>query len=119
MNQQTNELLTNSGIDVAATIARFAGNEGLFLKFLRRFPADTTYEALGKAMADQNLSAASDACHTLKGVAGNLGLTPLFDACVTMMAACRAGDWAGMTQWFDEVQRQHRQMVDMIAALPE
>lgn len=119
MNQQTHELLANGGIDVAATVARFAGNEGLFLKFLRRFPADATYEALRKAMSDQNLSAASDACHTLKGVAGNLGLAPLFDACVTMMAACRAGDWAGMAREFDAVQLRHQQMVDMIAALPE
>ena len=119
MNQQTTELLANSGIDVEATIARFAGNEGLFLKYLRRFPADATFEALRKAMLAQELSAASDACHTLKGVAGNLGLAPLFNACITMMVACRAGDWPCMATSFDDVQRHYRQMVDMITALPE
>lgn len=119
MNPQTTELLANSGIDVEATISRFAGNEALFLKYLRRFPADGTFEALGKAMSEQELSAASDACHTLKGVAGNLGLAPLFDACITMMVACRAGDWQCMAANFDDVQRRYRQMVDMIVALPE
>ena len=119
MNQQTTDLLTTGGIDVAATISRFAGNEGLFLKYLRRFPTDATYESLRKAMSDQNLSAASDACHTLKGVAGNLGLAPLYDACVTMMTACRAGDWACMATGFDHVHQQYQRMVDMIVTLPE
>ena len=119
MNQQTTELLTNGGIDLAATISRFAGNEGLFLKFLRRFPTDATYEALCKAMSAQDLSAASDACHTLKGVAGNLGLAPLYEACITMMTACRAGDWPCMTTGFDGVRQKYQQRVEMITALPE
>ena len=46
MNQQTTELLAKGGMDVAATISRFAGNEGLFFKFLRRYTADATFDAL-------------------------------------------------------------------------
>ena len=40
----------------------------------------------------RNVLALSAAAHSLKGAAGSLGFTLLFDACIDLEAACRAGE---------------------------
>lgn len=38
--------LDSTGIDYEKAIERFAGNEGMFFKFLFRFPTEPTYQAI-------------------------------------------------------------------------
>ena len=66
-------------------LARFCGNEVLYFRFLRRFPEDPSYGMMELALKQERYADAATACHTLKGVSGNLGLVPLYDACVACM----------------------------------
>ncbi|MEG0145577.1 MAG: Hpt domain-containing protein [Clostridia bacterium] len=66
------------GCDVRGGLARFAGNEALYLKFLYRFPDEATLSKFEKAMRENDYEAALREIHTFKGVAGNLGLDGLY-----------------------------------------
>ena len=70
-------VLGDYGADYERTMARFMGSEDLYLKILAMLPRDGSLQTLEQALQAEDRSAAFDAAHTLKGVAGNLGLAPL------------------------------------------
>ena len=49
----------------------------LIEKFVRKFPEDPSYAQLKQALAENSLTDAFRAAHTLKGVAANLSFEPL------------------------------------------
>ena len=117
MDSNLQTLLAQGGINVAVTLARFGDNEALFLKFLRRFPTDSTFTTLTAALQCQSYDEIKAACHTLKGVSGNLGLTPLFEACSQMMVQLRADDLVDTSDTFATIQNAYRETIAMIAKL--
>lgn len=79
MDEKFRRQLEESGADVEATLKRFMGNDAIYLKFLGKFPNDPNYANLGSNMESENFEEAYKCAHALKGVVGNLGLTPIFD----------------------------------------
>ena len=79
MEDKFKSQLVESGADVETTLTRFMGNEAIYQKFLGRFPDDPNYHNLGKNLEEGAFEAAYECAHALKGVVGNLGLTPIFD----------------------------------------
>lgn len=79
MEDKFKSQLVESGADVETTLKRFMGNEAIYQKFLGRFPDDPNYHNLGKNLEEGAFEAAYECAHALKGVVGNLGLTPIFD----------------------------------------
>lgn len=84
--------LDKMGVNTNEALARFMNNSALYVKMLGKFP---------KAVSDANVSAhfnakdyesAVSAAHTLKGVTGNLSLTPLYKAYTDIVALLRAGE---------------------------
>ena len=67
------EIFEVYGADYNSTMARFMGKEAMYLKFLEQ----------------QDYEAAFAAAHTLKGVVGNMGLTPLFNAVCAIVEPLR------------------------------
>ena len=114
MEQALLDKLTAGGIDVTATIARFGGNENLFLKYLRRCPTDPTLGTLTAAMQGGDREEIKRTCHTLKGLSGNLGLTPLFNACATMMTELRASDTSDVSALYDQVCAEHAKAIELV-----
>lgn len=84
--------LGNANFDVEKTVARFAGNVALYQKFLSKFIDDKSYEEFKASLANGDFTAAEGAIHTLKGVAGNLGMTDLFEISNTILTQMRAGN---------------------------
>ena len=119
MDRSISTLLENGHINVAETIARFGGNENMFLKYLRRFPADPSFKSLEQAMQTNDLEAIKTACHTLKGVSGTLGLDPLFQATSEMMVALRASGAEGIEPLYKAVLSTYSEAISMIDALPQ
>ena len=54
-------------------------NEALYLKLINMFITNNSYNELKQALANDDLDKAFQDAHALKGVLGNLSLTPLFD----------------------------------------
>lgn len=79
MDEKFRRQLEENGADVEATLKRFMGNDAIYIKFLGKFPGDPNYANLGANMESGNYEEAYKCAHALKGVVGNLGLTPIFE----------------------------------------
>lgn len=79
MDANFRKQLEECGADVETTLKRFMGKDELYLKFLGKFPADQNYANLGTNLEAGAYEEAYKCAHALKGVVGNLGLTPIFE----------------------------------------
>ncbi|GAA0798875.1 hypothetical protein GCM10008910_24150 [Faecalicatena orotica] len=77
------EIFEEYGGDYQTTMARFMFKEDMYLRFLDMLFQDENLQKLGEALEAEDLQAAFEAAHTMKGVVGNMGLEPLF------LAVCR------------------------------
>ncbi|HIQ71308.1 MAG TPA: Hpt domain-containing protein [Candidatus Onthenecus intestinigallinarum] len=89
MEEEKRTRLLQVGVDIDGGLERFMDNEALFLKCLRRFPTDTSFQQLEEALSAGDLQAAFVAAHTLKGVSGNLSLDAVFQASLPVVEALR------------------------------
>ena len=99
----TIEKLNSFGANTAEGLARCFGNEALFLKLVMTIPDDAVFDRLKQSLDAKNLDAAFEAAHALKGVLGNLSLTPLYTTAVTITEHLRARDnidYSGMLAEF-------------------
>lgn len=117
MEEAAKRRLEAAGIDVDDALGRFLQNEALMMKFLGRFPADTSFSRLQEAMARGDAAQAFEAAHTLKGVAGNLSLKRLYEALTPMVEELRAGDLAAAAARMDEAELWYSRAAEALAGL--
>ena len=79
-------------IDYADAKERFGGNEALFRKLAGKYAEDPHYKNLVQALACDNAQTAYQEAHALKGVAGNLSFSALYEAAAKASDALREGD---------------------------
>ena len=99
----TVEELRSAGADVETGLSRCVGNETLYLKLVNMGLGDTKFEELGAAVNAGDLEKAFELCHALKGVIGNLAITPLFDALSDMTEKLRVREQADYTSIYSEI----------------
>lgn len=75
----TIDALKKSGCDTDDGLTRCMGNEAFYFKLISKVIDDKNFQALEDAVAAKDLDAAFDAAHSLKGVLGNLALTPVYE----------------------------------------
>ena len=109
--------LTAAGIDVDSVMQRFMGSERLTEKFMKRFADDETFSQLEKAIAEGDSDGAFRAAHTLKGVAGNLGMTELFDRTSEMTERFRAHDMTGAAEDLAALRTVYERILQAVSAL--
>lgn len=83
------ETLIAANIDYENGKKRFAGNETLYEKYLLKFKDDVHYEAAKAAYEAGDFDTLLKETHTLKGVAGTLGLTDIYQTCSNIVTALR------------------------------
>lgn len=66
MNEENKKLLLEAGVDLDRTMERFMNNEGLYLKFLKRFPEDPNFAQMKENIAGGQYEEAFKNAHTLK-----------------------------------------------------
>ena len=81
--------LADYGADIECIRDRFIDDMELYNMCFSSFLTDGGFEALERALAEKDYTAAFHAAHALKGVAGNLGLTPLYEALCELVEALR------------------------------
>lgn len=72
----TIEQLTAYGADVKTGVDRCMGNQSFYLRMVGMLREDNNLEMLRAALGKNDLKAAFEAAHALKGVLANLSLTP-------------------------------------------
>ncbi|MCD2491590.1 Hpt domain-containing protein [Lacrimispora sp. NSJ-141] len=106
------------GGDYETTMDRFMGKEELYLKILNMLSRDDNMQKLEDALQKGNLPDAFDAAHTLKGVAGNLGLAPLFEAVCRIVEPLRIREpREDYPVLFQEIQSEFQKAEQLRAAL--
>ena len=83
-------LLEASGVQVGPALERFMGNEDLYLSFLARLPGQLRFEDILRALGEGDEEGFYLQVHDLKGLAGNLGLTPVHDCAQAVLKEFRA-----------------------------
>ena len=73
------EKLKGFGANTDEALRRCMNNEAFYFRLIKMSVVDPNFERLRKALSDNDYSEAFEACHALKGVLGNLGLTPMFE----------------------------------------
>ncbi len=85
----TTEQLREYGANVEEGLSRCMGNEALYLRLVATIPNEMNFAKLATSLAEGDLTQAFDAAHALKGVTGNLSLTPLYDPLVEITELLR------------------------------
>lgn len=85
------EVLRALGVDRKTAEESFAGNLALYVKYLRAFAQDPSYEELRQAVARGDGQAAAAAAHTLKGISATLLLEAVLAPCLEILSLARAG----------------------------
>ncbi|UWP60224.1 Hpt domain-containing protein [Ruminococcus gauvreauii] len=119
MEQNPRTILQDAGIDYDAAVARFSGNSGLYLRFLHKFLQDENMELFTCSMREEHYEDALLAAHTLKGVAGNLGLTRLFDLCSQIVVDLRSDNTAQAQKLFPSAKEAYDAAVAAIGSTME
>ncbi|MEG1632618.1 MAG: Hpt domain-containing protein [Oscillospiraceae bacterium] len=100
------EKLNEYGADVQGAMERFLGDEELYEACFMVFLADEAFPLLGEALALKDYTQAFEAAHTLKGVAGNMGLTPIYNLICGIVDALRAKDYSDLQTQYAEINNQ-------------
>ena len=74
----TIEALKQFGADTGDGLSRCMGNEAFYFKLIGKVVDDDNFAVLERAISEKDLDTAFEAAHSLKGVLGNLALTPIY-----------------------------------------
>ena len=85
----TIEKLRQYGANVDEGLQRCVNNEQLYLTLVNRFLDQNTFPDLKDAILAHDLEKAFHIAHSLKGVIGNLSLSPLYDVIYQMTELLR------------------------------
>lgn len=81
--------LQEYGVNTKEGLARCMNMEKFYFRMLGMGLKNDSFEKLGKALEDGNLDEAFEQAHALKGVVGNLALTPIYQPLVNLTDTLR------------------------------
>ncbi|MDD3279084.1 MAG: Hpt domain-containing protein [Lachnospiraceae bacterium] len=94
------------GVDPQEVMERFVNDEELYAACLEEFMHDPAFEKLKEALDADDYSAAFDQAHTLKGVAGNLGLKPLYLVICEIVEPLRTSQHQNYEELYQKVLKE-------------
>lgn len=97
------EKLSDLGVDIEDGMYRFMENKDLYIRCLQKFPAQAEKCTLHNDLAAKDYEAAVQSAHAMKGVTGNLSITPLYMRYTEMVNRLRAGETEGLEQMEEEI----------------
>lgn len=109
-NDEIIESLISWGCDVPGALPRFIGNRDFYCRMLAMVPDEESFAKLGACLAAGDVRAAFEAAHTLKGVLGNMGLTPMYDEACAIVEPLRAGTLEGTPDHYETLMRQNEKL---------
>lgn len=96
MNTDVINRLFMWGCDTDAALERVLGDEELYLKFILQYCGNEDIDKLDNYILNKDAEGGFTLAHTLKGVYGNLGLTPVFDIICEIVEMLRNGMQEGV-----------------------
>lgn len=98
--------LKDSGCDIDGALARTLNDETFLLHCLSVAMEGPEFAELGTALEQNDAKAAFEYAHALKGVLGNVGLTPLLNHVVKIVEPLRAGHADHLMDEYDLLMKE-------------
>lgn len=98
------------GANVEEGMSRCMNNESFYLKLVESIKQERGFDELEQAVADGRLKDAFEIAHALKGVLGNLSLTPLYDPMCEITERLRDQGEADCTELLDNITLQRERL---------
>ena len=99
----TLDMLKELGADTASGMARCIDNEDFYLKMVNMALQDPSFDQLKEAIDAGDLNTAFERAHSLKGVMGNVALTPLFEPISEITEELRARNDIDYSGYLDRI----------------
>ena len=106
--------LKNWGADTETALNRFMGDEDLYIECLDMIVDDEHFAGLAKTITDGEYKQAFEHAHCLKGVSGNLGLTPLFEALCALVEPLRNEKYENLEDKLAVIETKHAEYNDIM-----
>lgn len=110
----TIDALKQFGADVDDGLSRCMGNEAFYFKLIGKVVEDKSFRALEDAVAAKDLDAAFDAAHSLKGVLGNLALTPVYEPVFEITELLRERKDIDYSEYLKTISEKRSELVALI-----
>ena len=106
--------LFQAGVNVNEALERLGGDKELYEDLLMHFKNSSRYADLLKALEDNDAAQAFQLAHALKGTAGNLSFTRLFDSLMPVVEALRAGDVELAKEHIAFVEEAYKTLIEVL-----
>lgn len=110
----TLEKLDEFGVDTKEGLTRCMNNQKFYFRMISMGLSNDSFEKLGKALEENNLEEAFEAAHALKGVLGNLALTPIYKPLSEMTEMLRAKKTADYTAMYEPIMEMRNQLLQLL-----
>ena len=99
--------------DIDEGLHRCMDMEEFYLEMVELGLSDERFENLGKVLEEKDLDEAFEMAHALKGVIGNLALTPLYDTLCEVTEHLRKRDDMDYGPDYDKIMEQREQIKNL------
>ena len=110
----TIEQLEKFGVDTKEGLTRCMNNQTFYFKMLKMGLNNDQFEKLQSALAANNIDEAFEAAHALKGVLGNLALTPIYKPLAEMTEMLRAKKSADYVEMYQPILELRNQLAELM-----
>ena len=108
----TIDKLRELGANVDEGLERCMGMEDFYLEMIELGLSDERFENLGKDLDAKDLDSAFETVHALKGVIGNLALTPLYNTICEITEHLRHREQIDYKPLYDKMLEQRKQITE-------
>ena len=106
--------LREFGANVDEGLERCMGMEDFYFEMIELGISDERFEQLGKDLEANNLDDAFETVHALKGVIGNLALTPLYETICEVTEHLRSREEIDYKPLYDKLIEQRNQVKELM-----
>ncbi len=114
MDENMKKELIEWGVNWSDVQDRFMGNDALVEKFMFKFLNDRSFPDLTRELENKNVEEAFKACHTLKGVMGNLALDGFKEPVLELTEVLRAGSLEGSLELYEKIKEKYDPLIEIL-----
>ena len=98
------------GADTEGGLGRCMNNEAFYLKLVDKCISDPSCEKLKEAVMANDLDTAFEIAHSMKGVYGNLALTPIYEPVSEITELLRAKTQTDYTPYVEKITEKFEEL---------
>jgi len=108
--------LSDWGVDLKETLSRFIDDKDFYVSCLHIFTSEDEFEVLDDSIKKEDYQKAFEVAHSLKGLTGNLGLTPLYEKLCIFVESLRNKDYSNIKEEYQEIIEKRNEFLGLMNA---